>query len=174
MGTNKRLGLLLAVLGAAVLGLQARAGQNTPVSVAPVPTEIVAGQRAFISNGGDECYGLQEDKLSGGPNQSYNQFYANMKNWGRYTLVTNPADADLVFEIQFSCPYGSGNGGDYNGQFRLLILDPKTNVMLWTIIEHVEGAIRATTAEKNFAVAANAIVDDVKKLAGQGPAGSAH
>ena len=33
---------------------------------------------------------------------TYNEFYAAMKSWGRYELVSSPADADMVFEIRFA------------------------------------------------------------------------
>jgi hypothetical protein len=46
----------------------------------------------------------------------------------------------------------------------LLILDPKTHIVLWTFTEDVEGAIMEGTARKNFDQAMATLVDDVKKL----------
>jgi hypothetical protein len=59
-----------------------------------------------------------------------NAFYAAMKEWGKYTLVFSPAEADLVFEIRFNAP---SNGDEHvpNNvpQLHLTIYDPKT--ALW-------------------------------------------
>jgi hypothetical protein len=68
-----------------------------------------------------------------------------MKSWGRYQLVGNPEDADLVFEIrltvfrpQRSQPLGGGNNEAYDSQFQLTIRDVKTHVILWGLTEHAQ------------------------------------
>src|SRR5215471_5988668 len=50
---------------------------------APLPAQIVSGKRVFISYAGGEL----KDWFNGGPNRVYDQFYAEMKQWGRYELV---------------------------------------------------------------------------------------
>ncbi len=66
---------------------------------APVPAPMIYGKRAFIS------YQFAETDLtnfSGEPQRDYNEFYAAMKNWGRYELVTDPKNADLVYTIHLN------------------------------------------------------------------------
>jgi hypothetical protein len=111
-------------------------------------------KKVFISNNpGDNAV------PEGTPEVTYDEFYAAMKSWGRYELVSTPADADLVFEISFNfgpTPY-----------LRLLILDQKTHVLLWPIAQQVKPWALAATRRKNFDQAMANLVDDFKKLAGQ-------
>jgi hypothetical protein len=74
------------------------AQQKNATNPAPVPAQILAAKKVFIANGGGDeaCYG-DEALYSGGPDRTYNEFYAAMKNWIRYELAIAPADADLVF-----------------------------------------------------------------------------
>ena len=79
---------------------------------------------------------------------------------GRYELVTNPADADLIFEIR-ALTVGCGAFAT----IRLEILDPKTGVVIWGFTESVETANRNSTARKNYDKAVSAVVTEVKELA---------
>jgi hypothetical protein len=100
--------------------------------------------------------------LSGQSNRIYNQFYAAMKQWGRYELVSAPAEADLVFEIGFTIN-GSAQLSAL-GHLRLVIRDPNTNVLLWTCIEYARFAYRKGNRDKNFDRAIGVIVDELKDL----------
>ncbi|MGH9686348.1 MAG: hypothetical protein ACRD5K_04560 [Candidatus Acidiferrales bacterium] len=166
MPNTLKLGTLCVAVS--VFGLTALASahgaKNPPLAPAPVPTEIAAAKKVFISNGGganlENIYHVTV--VSGGTDRSYNQFYAAMKAWGRYDLVPSPADADLVFEISWSLP-----GSDLKlptGRLRLVILDPKTRVKLWAIIEYAQGAMRLSNRDKNFDQAMDAVVDRLKTL----------
>jgi hypothetical protein len=132
--------------------------------------QILNGKAVFISNG-------ESTAVTGVPNLVYNEFYAAMKTWGRYELVTTPADVDVIFEIRFVLKSGpvivtSGSGGSpTTPQLRLAIFDPKTHVVLWTFSKDVEDANREATKRKNFDHAMASLVDDVKKLIA--PPGSA-
>jgi hypothetical protein len=90
------------------------------------------------------------------PNLTYNVLYDHMKGWGQYELVLAPADADLVFNINFVVLL--------NPQLRLVVLDPKTHVVLWTFAEQVQPWVRQSTGRKNFDQTMSNLVDDVKKL----------
>jgi hypothetical protein len=79
---------------------QTQPQQKKEVLPAPLPQQIIKGKKVFISYAGGDSNGL----YSGGSERLYNQFYAAMKDWGRYQLIDSPADADLVFEIGFSNP----------------------------------------------------------------------
>lgn len=132
--------------------------QAHEVLPAPVPAQIRAGKKVFISNGG----GDRQFSYSGGPQRLYNQFYAAIKDWARYEIVGSPAEADLVFEISFSNTY-AGLGD----QFRLVILDPGTRVVLWPFTERIAFASRQANRDKNFDQALNLLVNDVRNAVGQ-------
>ena len=48
---------------------------------APIPTQILSAKRVFVANGGStlDTFGI--------PNLTYDEFYAGMKNWGKYELT---------------------------------------------------------------------------------------
>jgi len=149
-----------------------KAQQSAETAAAPVSPQIATARKIFISNAGIDSTSLPAFKKAGEPDQPYNRFYAAMKSWGRYELVTTPADADLVFEVRFTTPLiGCNELNGFQSQFGLTILDTKTHFRLWTITELVKGANRKPAWDKNFSDAVTNLVDDVRKLVPQ-PAGS--
>jgi len=156
--------VVLAVLEF-VAGLSAQQGK-VPVA-APVPAQIGAAQKIFISNAGGESFETVMDEVvfNGGPDRPYNEFYAVMKSWGRYELVSSPAAADLALEISWTLS-DTGLRLPVLGQLRLVVVDPKTNVVLWNLTEYVRGAILLGNRDKNFDQAMNTIVTRMKSLAG--------
>jgi len=132
-------------------------------TAAPVPPQIANAKRLFISNAGEETNfrPAKDAWYVGGPNRTYDQFYAAVKSWGRYELVSSPADADLVFEIGFT---DRPQAPIALSQIKLVLRDPRTNVRLWTLTKYVEFAGMAKNREKNYDVAMNALMDDVKSL----------
>lgn len=138
---------------------------------APVPPQITAAKKIFISNGGGERpEALGEAEVDGGPDLHYNEFYAAIKSWGRYVLVSSPADADLVFDIR--CKFTAAKDESLRfpapvlGQLQLIIIDPKTHVRLWTIKEYVRGSGRLENRDKNFDLAMDTVVTRLKTVAG--------
>ena len=152
---------------AVLVSLPSLTAQNTPDSpVAPVPAQIIAAKRAFISNAGADGTSVALFEKNGDPNQPYNQFYAAMKTWGHFELVNAPADADLVFEIRFSAPLiGSGKMDSYAPQLDLAILDAKTHFRLWTFTQLIRGAFREATWKKNFSQGMADLLERIKTLA---------
>jgi hypothetical protein len=148
---------------------------------APVPAQVLTAKRVFVANAGGDEPSFGDPLFSGEPDRAYNQFYAVMKTWGWYELVAAPADADLLFEIRFSAPAlaGAAAHGDalfgtpYDPQFRLVIRDPKTNVLLWGITEHAQWAVLQGNRDKNFDLALARTVSDVQRLSPP-PAASAN
>jgi|SRR5215472_8938337 len=140
-----------------------------PAPAAPVPAQIITGKKAFVSNLGADTSLILPDHYSGGPDRAYNQFYAAMKSWGRYELVSAPADADLILTLAWVAPPGpsdvfQGKGGSARDpQFRLTIVDPRTQTVLWAFTEHLEA--QGGTHDQGFARAMTRIVDGLKKLA---------
>src|SRR5215472_5200230 len=136
---------------------------------APVPAQIVTGRKAFVSNLGADTSLILPDHYSGGPERAYNEFYAALKSWGRYELVAAPANADLILALSWVAPIGptdvlQGRGGSVlDPQFRLTIVDPRTQTVLWAFTEHLKAG--GGTHDQGFDRAMARIVDDLKKLA---------
>ena len=130
--------------------------------LAPVPEQILAAKKVFIANaGGDERWD-ENPIFNGGPLRAYNEFYAAVKDAGRYEIVGSPADAELLFEIGLTAPVLSR--GWYDPQFRLVIRDPKTNALLWAFTEHVQMAVLRENRERNFEKTMAKIISDLQGL----------
>jgi len=163
LGTIKSLALCsTATLLALVPLLNA---QQSKMPAAPVPAQIRAAQKVFISNAGGESFETVIDQtvFNGGPDRPYNQFYTAIKGWGRYEPVSSPSDADAVLEISWALT-DTGLRLPVLGQLRLLVIDPRTHVTLWNLTEYVRGALLLSNRDKNFDRAMNTIVDRMKKL----------
>jgi hypothetical protein len=138
---------------------------------APVPVSIATAKRVFIANApGDSL-----PASLGGPSRTYNEFYAAMKSWGRYELVSAPADADLILEISFANPITgvnvmstAGGGSSSDLLLKLVIVDPKARIPLWWFTESfaLKGGFshRKETLSTNFDRSVADLVDDVRKL----------
>jgi hypothetical protein len=131
--------------------------QTSPAPPAPVPPQIMVAKKVFIANAGFDAPSLATFKKAGEPDQPYNEFYSAVKNWGRYELVSSPADADVVFQIRFASTYAP--------QLEVTVLDAKTHFVLWNVSAPVDGAYRKETWDKNFAQGITSIMNDLKKLA---------
>lgn len=126
---------------------------------APVPGQILAARKIFISNGGEDTWLDYDPKHD--PNLTYNEFYGDIKNWGKYELVSTPTDADVVFEIHLLFQ-------ERFVKLQLLILDPKSHITLWTLNQVANPANRDATARKNFDKAMNSLVATLKALVANG------
>ena len=139
------------------------------VSLAPVPPALLNAKTVFISNAGADS-GLFPHPFSGDPDRPYNEFYSAIQNWGRYQIVGDPSDADIVFELQLIAPPGPSSGNKINGasdpvpMFRLVIYDRKTHYVLWALTESIMVAYMQKTHDNNFDMALNSITMDLKRL----------
>ena len=142
---------------------------NSPLPLAPVPPAILNAKKVFLSNAGADS-GLFPHPFTGDPDRPYNEFYGNLRNWGRFELVTDPSDADLVFELHLTAPNGPQNPSKQNGaadplpMFRLVILDRKTHYVLWALTESIDFAFLQKTHDHNFDQALINITEDLKRL----------
>ena len=159
-----KLGIFCFTLAIVLVAIPfAEAQLASEAAPAPVPIQILTGKKVFISNG-------ESTALTGIPNLPYNGFYALMKSWGKYELVSAPAQADLVFEIRFVTPAGpiwvrnGDSGPPPSFQLRLVILDPKTHVVLWAFIKPVPDWPLVSNRYQYFDEAMAALMDEVKKL----------
>jgi hypothetical protein len=148
------------------------AQQSKPAVAAPIPTQILTAKKVFVANAGSEEPSSDDSLFNGGPDRAYNQFYASMKTWGKYELVSGPGDADLLFEIRFTVPpapravvRGDSEGlTAYDPQLRLEIRDPKSHAILWGFTDHVQWAILKGNRDKNFDLALARLVADTQRL----------
>jgi hypothetical protein len=156
----------------AILLLFSGAGAQQTVSTfatAPVPPAIHAAKKVFISNAGSDS-GLFPHPFSGGPDRTYNQFYAELKSWGHYEIVSNPQDADLILELQLTSPLGPADANKQKGasdpwpMFRLLLYDQKSHYILWALTETIQPAILQKTHDHNFDDSLTALIADLKEL----------
>jgi hypothetical protein len=163
-------GMLLLCLPLSAIA-RAATRQITP---GPVPTQISTARRVFIANAGENQPFLNDPIFTGGQQRVYDEFYAGMKASGRYELAGAPADADLSFEIEMGVNRAGPRisqepnvFGDtpYDPYFRLVVRDPKSNAILWVLIEHVQWAILQGNRDKNFDQAMERIISDVQWMA---------
>jgi hypothetical protein len=121
-------------------------------TAAPLPAQLAAAKTVFISNA-FEAQGPSSET-------AYDQVYTAVQTLNRFTLVDSPQQADLI--LQFSLTP--------NGMTQVLrILDPKTNVLLWSVSEGVPPAARVTTLEKNQLIAINHLATDLQTLCAPQP-----
>jgi len=146
----------------------AQAPPPSPLLV-PVPPALLNAKTVFVSNAGADS-GLFPHPFSGDPDRPYNQFYAAMQSWGRYQLVADPSEADVVFELQLIAPPGPSSGNKVNGasdpvpMFRLVIYDRKTHYVLWALTESIPIAVLQKTHDNNFDGALSTLTADLKRL----------
>jgi hypothetical protein len=172
----------LFLLAGAALFLAVEAGAQAPappVSLAPVPPALLNAKTAFISNAGADS-GLFPHPFSGDPDRAYNEFYAGIQSWGRYQLVADPSEADVVFELRLMAPYGPSTPNKQNGasdplpMFRLVIFDRKTHYVLWALTESITLAFLQKTHDNNFDLALTALTLDLKRLTSAPPSAAAN
>jgi hypothetical protein len=140
--------------------------QQTTLS-APVPSQIHQAQTIFLTNSGsDPNFPIDATK-------AYNDIYAALQTWGRYKLVTSPDQADLVFQLKGIAPITDVSGnrrGVYSitsPAFQLTILDPKSNIALWTITSPVNVTGKNQVLARWVSISESNLVSRVKVVADQ-------
>jgi hypothetical protein len=133
---------------------------------APVPAQIATARTVFLTNAGaDANFPLDET-------QAYNSVLASLQSWGHYRFVNMPAQADLVFQLHDIAPITqlTGNrGGVYSvtsPAFQLTVIDPRTNLALWTVTSPVYAAGNKTARERWLALSVANLTSRIKVLAG--------
>ncbi|MGA7339468.1 MAG: hypothetical protein WBE72_21220 [Terracidiphilus sp.] len=154
--------LLVSPLGGQEERSSAAKGINT--LAAPVPTPLLNGKKAFISYELGDVTAFPSS-YSGGPERAYNEFFAGMKAWGRFELVMDPKDADVVFGIRFV-----DSPGLAAPQIRVGIADAQTQVALWGFVEQVDPALLKKHRDAAFSAAVQLLITDVQNLLTPGAA----
>jgi hypothetical protein len=160
---------LLGVILLLLLALAASEKNRKDVPAAPLPASVVAAHKIFLTNGG-------------GSDLAYDEFYSQMKEWGRYQMVGSPDDADLIVELSYYVEHGGSHvwsaSNTYTGQTQvysaqivdpqlaLKIYDAKTKNALWSAIDHRRLARRHKNREKEIIKFADRLVDQLRARAG--------
>jgi hypothetical protein len=159
--------LVCALVVAVCFAVPARA-QEPANPTAPVPTQIAAAKKIFISYAGTQipyASGEAFQDYSGDPDRAYYQFYAALKSLGRYELLSTPANADLILEIEMpSQLFAAAKGTENVYVLRVRILDPASHVTLWGFERSISNAITQKNRDKNFDQTLNGIVQDFVAL----------
>jgi len=164
-------GMLCLVFATALMPGAMRA-QMLP-QPAPFPAKLL-GKTVFLSNAGADS-GLFPSPFSGGASRAYDYLYAALKKDGTYTLVNDPAAADLVFEIRVTAPSGPQNPSKVNGasdplpMARLVVYDRPTHYILWADTQSVDVALLQKTHDANFDRALDRLLIDLKSVATPNP-----
>ena len=160
----------MAMMAGGIAGAQQGGAPSTaPSAVAPVPAGLLVARKVFVSNAGADS-GLFPHPFSGTPERAYIEFYTALQAWGRYELVSEPQEADLVFELQLMAPNGPANANKQKGasdplpMFRLVVYDRKTHYVLWALTESIYPANLQKTHDRNFDSAIEAIISDLRDV----------
>lgn len=153
---------MLSSIAALVLatGLAAaQAPQAAPPS-APLPAQLVTAHRLFIGNAGDQ---ENADCL-----RFYNQFYAGVIATKEFELVGTPSESDLIVELHYEFSLGGGVNGGSNTprQFRIILIDPKTRAILWSITERTNYAAFQKNRDKNLDQTIGVLLKDFTDITG--------
>jgi hypothetical protein len=169
--TIKILGVL--ALAAGFVPLRA-AQQAVSATSAGNPSAVPATEKlkVFISNlPGDETRHII-GTFAGGTSQPYNTLYAVLENSGLYDPQLDPARADFIFELRYTCDvrvgYSPNRRGteepkdayfDYLPQVELAVVERKTGTVLGKFTFPIDPAILGSHQRTNLAVAMTGLVD---------------
>jgi hypothetical protein len=152
---------IAATIAALLLGAASLHAQTNPAA-APLPAAIINAHKLFLGNAGetdnDDCF------------RAYNDFYAGLKAEGHLQLVADPGDADLVLELHYEIRPGTITGPSSNvnttfaRQFRLILIDPHTHTILWSLTEAENNALLQSNRNKNLDAAVMLLLADFKAL----------
>jgi hypothetical protein len=160
MGTFAKFAASLLIAGACM----AHAQTPAPPS-APIPAILSNTTRIFVANAGDQenadCH------------RAYNVFYAGLDELHRFTLVSDPAAADLIVELHYEIDLGASvvSDGGRSGarQFRAVLIEPRTHTLVWSLTERTNYAVRQANRDKNLDSAIAALVTDFGTLVSSQP-----
>lgn len=137
---------IVTCIGLAFLFSVPAHAQTPAPPTAPLPTALSTATKLFIGNAGDQ---ENADCL-----RVYNDFYNDINALGRYQLVADPSAADLVLELHYEIALGqslaSHQGGDAVRQFRVVIENPHTRIILWSLTERTNYALFQKNRDKNL------------------------
>ncbi len=131
---------------------------------APLPAALTAAHKLFLGNAGDQ---ENADCL-----RAYNGFYADLTKLKRFTLVNDPAEAELILEMHYELTPGQTAGHDDPRRFRVLIFDVRTHVVLWSLVERTNYAVRQSKRDENLDEMVDHLASDFDALTSAQPPGN--
>ena len=163
MTASRQLTLCTAVL---LAGLPVfAAAQTTSQPTAPLPALITSATRLFLGNAGDQ---ENADCL-----RAYTDFYQGLSGLGRFQLTTDPNAADLILELHYEIDLGQAvaSNDTYKTvrQFRLVLLDPKSHTVLWSLTERTNYALLQKNRNNNLDETIQTLLDDFTSLTSSKP-----
>ena len=129
---------------------------------APKPPQLAAAKTVFISN--------VTEGSDTGSDDAYDAFYGAVQRLNRFTIVMDPAQADVVLEFGLSGTHNYPNPDTWSVFETLRIIDPKSRIVLWSVSEADESASRKNNMLKNAENAANALAADLQRVCTAPPA----
>lgn len=134
---------------------------------APTPAQITTAKKVFVANAGETpTFNFERGR-------AYSEFYKDLRAWGHYEFVGSPSEADLVLEI------GLVGESEYYGDkielvpvLKLRVIDPKTQIAVWTFNEELEKGkfvVVGSRLNAKFDKAMARIVNDLKALTKNSP-----
>ena len=170
MNVRRALASALLLSASAVMAF----AQLRNAAPAPTPPAILHAKTVFLSNLSADS-GLIPDIYSGTPDRGFNEFYAALAASHRFTIVSDPAQADLVLSLRLVAPIDVAAAREEPRPegfpqplplFRLTIYDRPSHYVLWTLTEPIQKALLQRNNDKNFDDAVTALAADLQRLAG--------
>jgi hypothetical protein len=140
-----------------------------------VISQVTAAKKIFLSNAGADKAFTQ--LIPGGPNGTYNELYASLKQWGYFQLVDSPSQADLIFEISSTTivhEYIIKPGGNVNiasdtteayiPTFTLSIWNPSMHDPIYSIVMPAGRGSNKAKGAIAFTQSIDVLTDKVKAL----------
>jgi hypothetical protein len=123
---------------------------------APKPSQLTTAKAVFISNESDSDNAESE--------KNYDRFYESIQKISRFTIVLDPSKADIVLELNVLAVPGSGKDTRVYIHHRLRILDPKTDVVLWSLRENDGSAVLQSSRDKDAQNAIDRLSADLQTI----------
>ena len=108
----------------------------------PLPTALTSARKLFLGNAGDQ---ENADCL-----RAYTDLYTDIAKLGRFELLATPANADLILEMHYELTPGQTAGHDDPRRFRVVLIDPASHVVLWSLVERTNYAVRQSKRDENL------------------------
>jgi hypothetical protein len=148
------------------LALAASAAAQTPQPLAPpLPSALATAHKIFLGNAGDQ---QNADCL-----RVYDDVYTGISNLKRFEQVTDPNQADLILELHYEINLGQAVASNDSNrsvrQFRIVLIDPRSHTVLWTLVEATNYALMQKNRDKNLDETVTALVHDFDLLVSPAP-----
>jgi hypothetical protein len=162
--------LLLATLGTLLLlSAPGASAQSAEDFAAPPLASLTAAKTIFIHN-------------DGAGSIVYDAFCDAIRDWGKYTIVSSPGDADLTVELSYSAPDKADQGAPSWGgnsfvaaqpkrektgaEITLTLYDSRTSQALWSASDPQKHALREKNRDREAIQSVQHLVSDLELRAG--------